>query len=153
MIINVITGNNINRVVNTSFFTKHTTKARCFWKKNIILMCEKTWNNIGGKHLLNRINVILSPKCIKGVLSYKSIDDVIELANILKIDIIWVIGENNLLDKAIENKYFNNLYIIKEGKLNKKELFKIPENLILRETNIELEHDDNIINYCIYERK
>lgn len=154
MIINVVSSNNIIQLIHSNFFTNCSTKTKYFWKRNIILMCEKTWNMIGKKHLLNRINVVLSPNIIKGVLSYNSINDVVDLANILKVDIIWVIGENSILDKGIENKFFNNLYIIKYGKLlNKKELLKIPENLILKETNIKTEDDGNIINYCIYERK
>lgn len=154
MIVNVVSSNSIKQLVSSNFFTICSTNTKCCWKKNIILMCEKTWNTIGKKHLLGRINVVLSPNIIKGVLTYNSIDDVIDLAYILKVDMIWVIGENSIIDKGIENKYFNNLYIINYGKiLKKKELLKIPENLILKETNIKVENNDNIINYCIYEKK
>lgn len=105
----------LNTYNDLSYFKEITLNCESKSRENVIIMGKNTWNSLPEKPLPNRINIIISStlesSCNYNV--YSSLDKALKsLINIYeKINLIYIIGGQELYKEAISHPKCDKLYI------------------------------------------
>jgi len=126
------------------YFRQITTTVENSKLRNVVIMCRGTFDSIGSKPLIGRINIIVSKsekyKNVEGLISVTSFNEALKIGQELKdVETIWVIGGEGVYKEAVLHKDCNKLYITHINETYECDRFFPQINIIDKSTTTEID--------------